>query len=278
MAANYDSKSELAVFAEMWPGGFFSGDPGNPIHGQWGITAMLGIPHAIYLACIKPYVSAQTTVLEIGCGRGAYSRLLLPAKHLYCLDALGAEHNGFYEYVGRHPNVEYHQVADFSLREIPLDSIDLAFSYDALCHCSFPGITEYATSLFPRMRPGAHGFWMVADYHKYNAFVRNHDQYSALRVLLPRGRMVLMRRVLEAAIRRINRWNAKRHHLRLRDLNEDSTPHPGRWYHAGTDRTCAMLEEVGFKVLDRDMGFDYRSPLIHFQKPAEGDRAAAAGR
>jgi SAM-dependent methyltransferase len=266
MSATYDSKAELAVFREMWPGGFYAGNPGNPMYGQWGITAMMGIPHAIYLACIKPNVTSSTTVLEIGCGRGAWSKLMLNAKHLYCLDALGAEHNGFYEYVGRHPNVEYFQVADFSLREIPLDSIDFAFSYDALCHASIGGITEYATSLHPRMKAGAQGFWMVADYNKYNAFVRDQDRYSALQILLPRGRLPMLRRVLNPLFRRITRWNAKRHHLRLRDLNEDSTPIPGRWYHAGTERTCAMLEAVGFTVIDPDIGFDYRSPVIHFRK------------
>lgn len=268
MSETFDPKAELAGFEVMWPGGFYAGDPGNPMYGQWGITAMLGIPHAIYLACIRPNVNASTTVLEIGCGRGAWSRLMVNAKHLYCLDALGAEHNGFYEYVGRHANVEYHKVEDFSLREIPLDSIDFAFSYDALCHASFSGITEYATNLYPRMRPGAQGFWMVADYHKYNTFVQNHERYSALRLLLPRGRLTVVRPVLERIFQGIAQWNARRYHLRLREPHEDGTPHPGRWYHAGTDRTCDMLESIGFTVVSRDMGFDYRSPLIHFRKPA----------
>jgi SAM-dependent methyltransferase len=266
MKSKTGTKAELESFQGIWLGGFCQGDPRDPVFGLWGITSFLGVSHSIYLACIKPYVTPETTVLEIGCGRGAWTKLILKARHVYALDALSAEHNSFYDYVGRHANVDYVKVEDFSLNEIPLNSVDFVFSYDALCHVSFGGITEYATNLFPRMRKGGHGFWMVADYEKYNNFVANQDRYSSLSVLLPRQKHPVIRQCMECLFHTVNRWNSRRYGLRPRDIHEDTLPRPGRWYHAGTQRTVEMLKAAGFAVLDADMGFDFRSPIIHFQK------------
>jgi hypothetical protein len=43
-------------------------------------------------------------------------------------------------------------------------------------------------------------------------------------------------------------------------------PSPGRWYNAGIERTCSMLEEVGYQVVDPDVGTIPRDPIIHFVK------------
>jgi hypothetical protein len=49
------------------------------------------------------------------------------------------------------------------------------------------------------------------------------------------------------------------------DLTEEPTP--GRWYDARIDRTCAMLTNVGYEIIDRDVGTLLRDPIIHFRKP-----------
>lgn len=259
-------QAELRSFQDIWPGGFFLGDPADPAFGLWGLTSFIGVSHAIYLACIRPYVKPGGTVLEIGCGRGAWTKRMLAAREIYCLDALPPEHNCFFEYVGRHDRVHYVTVNDFSMKEVPLACIDFVFSYDALCHVSFAGICEYAGNLYPRMRPGAHGFWMVADYRKYNEFISHQDRYNVLQCLLPRQKHPLARKLLNSLFARLNRWNARRHHLSFLSADEDELPRPGRWYHAGLERTCDMLRQKGFTVLQEDMGFDPRSPLIHFCK------------
>jgi len=266
MRTKEEVQAELESFRDLWHGGFYAGDPRDPTFGLWGITSFLGISHVLYLACLKPNITPSTVVLEIGCGRGAWAKLMLHAKHLYCLDALSAEHNGFYDYVGRHPNVDYFQVEDFSLKDIPLDSIDFTFSYDALCHVSFAGISEYAANLFTRMRHGGHGIWMVADYDKYNEFVNNQVHFCVLNTLLPRKKYAFVRSLLESVFHEVTKWNTRRHGLHTLNINEDEIPHHGRWYNAGRQRTCHMLETKGFTVLDSDMGFDFRSPIIHFRK------------
>ena len=128
---------------------------------------------------------------------------------------------------------------------------------------SFEGITSYAKNLFPKLRAGAKVFFMVADYEKYNAFLTTLDEHSALATLLPKNRMSW----LKTLWRPINRYYAKRYSLTPLDIREDDAPRPGRWYHAGTSHTCDMLRDVGYEVLDEDVGTDFRSPIIHFAKP-----------
>lgn len=48
---------------------------------------------------------------------------------------------------------------------------------------------------------------------------------------------------------------------------EDNNQRPGRWYNAGTKRTCKMLEGFGYEILDPDIGASHRDPIIHFIKP-----------
>jgi hypothetical protein len=266
MKGTPELQAELNSFKDIWHGGFFLCNPADPVGSPWGLMSFIGVPYAIYLACVKPHITPSTVVLEIGCGRGAWTKLMLAAREIYCLDALPPQHNGFYEYVGRHDHVHYVTVEDFSLKEVPLDAIDFVFSYGALCHVSFDGICEYATNLFPRMRRGAHGIWMVADYRKFNEFVARQDSYNVLQCLLPRQKYPLLRKLLNSCFIRLNRWNARRYNLVLLDEGEDDHARPGRWYHAGQQRTCEMLERNGFTIVQADMGFDCRSPLIHFRK------------
>lgn len=74
-------ENELRQFQGLWDGGYYEGDPLDPLSGsnyrQFGYMSIL---HATYLWCIKPYVAADTVALELGPGRGAWTRALLPAK------------------------------------------------------------------------------------------------------------------------------------------------------------------------------------------------------
>lgn len=258
-------RAELESFRDLWPGGFFVADPAQTLAPFW-LESMVGHYHVIYLACIRPWITSSTHVLEIGCGRGAWTRLFLSAERVTCVDALSAEHNAFYTHVGNADNVRYHQVEDFKLSMVPDDSIDYVFSYDAMCHISFAGISAYARSLYRVMKPGAHAFLMVADYRKYNAFVDSLGQTNALLALLPRRRYPLVRRAGAQLIGRYSAWDARRRGIRYRNLHEDDAPRPGRWYDAGVARTSSVFRDVGFEVLDEDMGVDPASPMIHFQR------------
>jgi hypothetical protein len=146
------------------------------------------------------------------------------------------------------------------------DSIDYVFSYDVLCHVSISGISEYAHSLYRVMKEGAHGFLMVADYRKYNEFVDSLGNQNALVALLPRHRYPAVRTMGARIIRRYSTWDAHRRGVHHLNLSEDDIPRPGRWYHAGATETSEVLRDVGFEVIDEDMGVDPRSPVIHIRR------------
>ena len=68
----------------------------------------------------------------------------------------------------------------------------------------------------------------------------------------------VLRRLLERKATELNRNLVSKYEQFLRD------PEGNGWYHAGTEPTCAMLEECGYQVVERDVGADPRSPIIHF--------------
>jgi hypothetical protein len=90
MKSASELQAELSSFKNIWQGGFFTCDPADPIRGLWGLTSFIGVSHAIYLACVRPNLTPSTNVLEIGCGRGAWAKLMLDAREICCLDALGS--------------------------------------------------------------------------------------------------------------------------------------------------------------------------------------------
>lgn len=255
---------ELKSFAPLWGGGFYEGDPLAPLsRSTYGPLNYMSVLHATYLRCIKPYVNGETIALELGPGRGAWTKALLPSMEVWALDALSAEHNCFFEYLGHPKNVQYFQVSDFSCSMLPDDHFTYMFSFGCLCHVSFQGITEYATNLRRKLKSGADCFWYVADYEKWNRTVHHRDAFSIWRHLAPRRAKYV---VLDYLLRLIDKFESKINNpeLRLPDVSDD--PSPGRWYDAGTERTCDMLRSLGYKIVDSDVGTLYRDPIIHFRK------------
>lgn len=254
--------SELASFAEIWRGGYYEGDPLAPLaRSTYRQINYMSVLHATYLRCIKPYVTPETVALEIGPGRGAWTRCMLEAREVWALDALSAEHNGFYEFLGHPSHVKYFQVEDFSCGMLPDDHFNYMFSFGALCHVSFDGITQYATNLLPKLKSGAECFWMVADYAKFNAAVTELKSTSIWMNAAPSAKKFALIRQLFRAFSRLDNPQ------RPLSPDMDDVPRPGRFYNSGTERTCAMLESIGYEVKDKDVGTILRDPMIYFRKP-----------
>jgi hypothetical protein len=106
---------------------------------------------------------------------------------------------------------------------------------------------------------GSNCFWMIADYEKYNRAMLNLGSHSYFNIPLQRRRYFCLRHFRKFLIRRSK--------PRLLNPVEDDVPSPGRWYHAGIDRTCSMLKDVLYEVVDPDVGTILRDPIIHFTKP-----------
>ena len=152
MADERQTAAQIHDFEPVWRGGFFAGDPLDDMGSPYDLFGYYSAFHVVYLACIRQYVTPETCALEIGPGRGAWTRTLLGAKEVWALDALSAEHNDFWGYVGDQPHVHSYKVDDFTASMLPNDRIDYVFSYDTLCHVTFDGIEAYARNLYPKLR------------------------------------------------------------------------------------------------------------------------------
>ncbi len=257
-------KDHLTSFRQIWKGGFHAGDPLDRMGSaaSWGLFGYVGVPYAIVLRCIRPYVDESTVALEIGPGRGAYTRALLGAASVWCLDALSAEHNAFWKYVGEQPHVQYFEVHDFECAMLPDDGIDYMFSYGTLCHIPFEGIEAYAAALWPKLRSGANCFWMVADYEKYRRFIEERPSVAPALVSQigrPWLRRLISRVASQVEERQLDKYRAH--------IAAPEGPDGSWWYDAGTSRTVAMLKDIGYRVIEPDVGVDPRSPIVHFVRP-----------
>ena len=69
---------EINSFNNVWKGGYFEGEVLDPVsHSSYGPLGYLSVLYVLYLVSIKPYVTKKTTVLEIGPGRGAFTKAIL---------------------------------------------------------------------------------------------------------------------------------------------------------------------------------------------------------
>lgn len=259
---------EIKLFKNLWGGGYYEGDPLDPVSTSSYNNLNMGLGyistlHAIYQACIRPFVNADTVVLEIGPGRGCWTRTMLLAREIWCLDALSADYNCFWDYIDHEHKgkIKYHEVTDFSCSVLPENHFDYLFSFGTFCHITWEGQKEYFKNLFPKLKRGANALVMIADFDKYNNAVRN---IRKLRVRPLPGNPVLssiieMLRYIRCYVR--TKWAVP-----LLDKN-DLKFIPGKFYHAGIDRTCRYLEYIGWEVINPDVGLNHRDPIIHFRKP-----------
>lgn len=173
--------NEIKSFKDVWKGGYFESEVLDPVgYSTFGPLGYVSSLHALYLMTIKPYINSKTTVLEIGPGRGAFTKAILKCapREIICLDAKSAEDNKFFEYVGNDSRIKYYQVFDFTCSVLPDEHFDYLFSFGALCHVSFDGIRSYLTNLYPKLKAGAECFIMVADYYKFNSCMNNIENLT----------------------------------------------------------------------------------------------------
>jgi hypothetical protein len=258
----------LDQFSHLWAGGYYEGDPLDPMaESNYGIYGYNSALLTVYLACIRPYVHGRTVALEIGPGRGAWSKTILrrnPAK-LYAVDAAPAEHTRFWEYVGRDPRVEYIVARDFTLSNIPNSSVDFFFSFGVFCHLRPEMCAAYVGSLASKMCPGANGFLMIADFDHYNRCLDEAERTSVLRFFLSQSRKVWLPTKLALYLS----WRLFRRKMDLARVSRQAEGDTD-WYHWGLDAACASLTNHGFDIVDRDIRAISRDPIIHFRKHSCG--------
>lgn len=256
---------EVGSFRGRWPGGYFEGDPFDPVgRSSFDDLGYLSVLYAVYRYCIRPRVKGDMAVVEIGPGRGAWTRTLLTAREVWALDAASAEETGFWRLVGGEfkDRVRYVQVSDFSCRDLPDDHFDFLFSFGVFCHITWEGQQEYYRNLLPKMKRGAEAFVSFADFDKYNGALRIAGQ---LRTRPLRGNPVAASLVSAARYVR----NALRHRRTTWPAVEleKGKPNAVGFHHAGVRETARYLESVGWEVVEPDLELTVRDPIVHFRKP-----------
>lgn len=252
---------DISEFTREWPGGYFEGDPRDPFGASSYLDlGYISVLYATYLVCLKAHITPDTNVLEIGPGRGAWTKAIvgLGPKMVWALDAASDEHSGFSAYVGRSSRVQFHQVTDESLREVPNLQINLFFSFGVFCHLPECIVGNYLMSLYGKMAPGAHGYFLIGDFDQRNAAARNANSldqlFSLRRFAAHRATHRLVTKLFPA---KFNQGVGR----------SDSDRGASQWYDIGKVRAGDLARKAGFVVLDLDIGTCPRDPILHIMKP-----------
>lgn len=196
-------------------------------------------------------------VLEIGCGGGQWSKFLHKyVAKLYCVDVLSAEYNNFWNYVGHEKNdkITYYQVNDFTLSDIPENSVDFVFSYDVFCHISEIGVFEYLKNLYPKVKNGSELMIMYADPQKYLTNEPEHLQHY-INTLPKNGNYE-------------NKTQEELIQFALDDRNGNVNNYHNkpRWFFIGIDNFIKGCETYNYSIIERDLDIDKTNPITLFKK------------
>jgi SAM-dependent methyltransferase len=232
---------ELKSFEKIWEGGYFTGY--SKTRNQKGIEEYL-----------KSTLHGET-LLEIGCGGGQWSKYILNQKifkKIYCIDALSAQHNQFWDYMGSSAKstIQYEHVKNFKLDFLKDESIDFVFSYDVFCHISYSGIQSYLESIYRVCKKNAKIFIMYADPSKYLKS-EPENRYHVSRYL-PKNKFI---------------YRFSDNKLIFDALQDaDGVPSEGRWYWIGEEKFTQLCSDIGFKIIENDLNIDKTNPITLFTK------------
>jgi SAM-dependent methyltransferase len=234
---NKKLSESISSFQNLWEGGFHTGY--SKKRNQQGLENY-----------ILPEVTDKC-VLEIGCGGGQWSKAMYKqVDRLYCIDILSSSHNGFWAHVGEQcrDKITYCHVKDFSLSDIPDDSIDYVFSYDVFCHIPLSGHKEYLKNLYSKCKKGAKLCIMYADPLKYLRSEPEHEFH--VRYNSPnQGRNYSHEELVDACL-----------------MDKDGQPKAGRWFWVGIDTFVSLCKELGYTIINEDLNIDETNPITLFRK------------
>ncbi|MFN4973361.1 MAG: methyltransferase domain-containing protein [Bacteroidota bacterium] len=121
----------------------------------------------VFLKGAVPYLRADSKVLELGPGKGAWSRALMkyiPQGKLTTLDFQDVRQWLHPEnYTMRMDNI---QVSDNTFSAVPDNSFDFFWSFGVLCHNNINDIREIFKNSLPKMKSGAYAVHMYGDWDK----------------------------------------------------------------------------------------------------------------
>ena len=185
----------------------------------------------VALRGMAPFLRPDSRVLELGPGRGSWTRALLalaPQGQVHVLDFqdvrpwLRPE-----EHAGR---LVCHTVRDNSFREVPAGFFDFFWSFGALCHCNVDLIGTVLANSLSRMRPGGVAVLQHGDWKKLERFG----------------------------------WEGSGVPVAFRDLPDDAM----WWPRNDRDTMAGLARDAGWEVVCPDLDLLGRDGMIHLRRPA----------
>jgi SAM-dependent methyltransferase len=149
-------------------GGYDSGDILSPVPSSTRLRQEVligGSYRETFLKAVLPYLRPDSRVLEIGPGRGSWTRAILrhiPEGSLDAVDLVDvSEWLDEAEFGGR---LRVHRADDLALACVPDGAFDFFWSFGVLCHHTIEQIGEVLAAARPKMRPGGvavheYGHW-----------------------------------------------------------------------------------------------------------------------
>lgn len=124
---------------------------------------------------IRPYINASCTVLEIGPGGGRWTRYLIPASQVICVD-INPEFFDALRAMFPHAKFEFYQPEGCDLQGVADESVDFVFSFGTFVHIEPEGIRKYLIEIRRVLRSEGTAVIQYAEKRKPEA--RNNPTFS----------------------------------------------------------------------------------------------------
>lgn len=116
---------------------------------------------------LRPYVSPDSVVMEIGPGGGRWTQFLVGAREVVLVEL----NTQFFRYLRKRfrkqkRKLTFYETSGYELEGIDAGSIDFVFSFGTFVHIDPDGIDEYLGEIFRVLRSGGTGTIQYADRDK----------------------------------------------------------------------------------------------------------------
>jgi ubiquinone/menaquinone biosynthesis C-methylase UbiE len=163
--SGWDTYSEIWESSVRKPGLYYLGD-------EWGSPDLTDVIIDQY---VKPYLQADTTVLEIGCGSGKFSEKLASlCKLLICADVSENMINRAKQRLQALPNIRFEKLNGLDLNQFSSGSMGFIFSFDCFVHIEIEDVYCYLHEIKRLLTPGGIGLLHFANLNSaegWNKFV-----------------------------------------------------------------------------------------------------------
>lgn len=104
---------------------------------------------------LRPFVSPDRTIVELGPGGGRWTRYLLDGQRIYAVDISAAMLDELRERTGAPERLVCVETDGATVPGVPPGSVDFVFSFDTLTYLELDVVDAYLRALRPTLRPGA---------------------------------------------------------------------------------------------------------------------------